>query len=215
MIDSITYGLTNQMTDQVEYGGYDPVVSAVRGRRRAGFRSRSVINPSALYNYTVFRSDAVPVRSVPEWCRAVGRYDANVCRAIEDESRFIADHEPAADPSENPDVRLASYPGKRPAYLYSYLDGRPDRAPVRYTRCMRCPLNDRRNYNLVIQSTFRAVNNYINTMNAVGTGGKIKLCDIYDGKLTPAALTITSFGSSAFGSPIRWRRQRLNGGETA
>lgn len=85
--------------EQVEYRGYDPVVSAVRGRRREGFRSRSVADPytQRLDIYTAYSSDMTPVRTVPEWCDAVRPYSANICSAIKSESRFISDHEPDMD----------------------------------------------------------------------------------------------------------------------
>ena len=93
MIDNTTYGPVDQMTERVEYNGYDPVVSAVRGRRRTGFRSRSITNPYVLDKYIAFSSDMAPVCSVPEWCDAVRPRSApQVCRRMSGGPRAGAVH---------------------------------------------------------------------------------------------------------------------------
>lgn len=190
--------------EQVEYRGYDPVVSAVRGRRREGFRSRSVTDPytQQLDIYTAHSSDMTPVRTVPEWCDAVRPYSANICSAIKSESRFISDHEPDMDARA---VLVApAGPGKAAVYL-PRLAGNPDCSPVRYTRCMRCPLNNRKNYNLVIQSMFRTVNNLINNAVPVlgAAGGGIRLRDFW------SAHNYTPFATSSGSGLLAWRPQRL------
>lgn len=193
--------------EQVEYRGYDPVVSAVRGRRREGFRSRSVADPYAqqLDIYTAYSSDMTPVRTVPEWCDAARPYFANICSAIKSESRFISDHEPNMDAR----AALAATAGQGKAAVYlPRLAGNPDCSPVRYTRCMRCLLNNGRNYNLVIQSIFRMVNNYINNANAVpvpgAAGGGMRLRDFW------SAYKIHMPYGAPYGSSLSaWRPQRL------
>ena len=194
--------------EQVEYRGYDPVVSAVRGRRREGFRSRSVADSytQRLDIYTAYSSDMTPVRTVPEWCDAVLPYSANICSAIKSESRFISDHETDMDAR----AALTAHAGQRKAAVYlPRLAGYPGRSPVRYTRCMRCPLNNRRNYNLVIQSMFRTVNNYINNVNnavsvpgAAGVG--MRLRDFWS-----AHKIHTPFAASSGSGLLAWRPQRL------
>lgn len=195
--------------EQVEYRGYDPVVSAVRGRRREGFRSRSVADPYAqqLDIYTAYSSDMTPVRTVPEWCDAMRPYFANICSAIKSESRFISDHEPNMDAR----AALAATAGQGKAAVYlPRLAGYPDRSPVRYTRCMRCPLNNRRNYNLVIQSMFRTVNNYINnavpgpSRSPVRPVGGMRLRDFWS-----AHKIHTPFAASPGSGLSAWRPQRL------
>lgn len=195
--------------EQVEYRGYDPVVSAVRGRRREGFRSRSVADPYAqrLDIYTAYSSDMTPVRTVPEWCDAVRPYFANICSAIKSESRFISDHEPNMDAR----AALAATAGQGKAAVYlPRLAGYPDRSPVRYTRCMRCPLNNRRNYNLVIQSMFRTVNNYINnaipgpSRSPVRPVGGMRLRDFWS-----AHKIHMPFAASSGSGLSAWRPQRL------
>lgn len=196
--------------EQVEYRGYDPVVSAVRGRRRKGFRSRSVADPYAqrLDIYTAYSSDMTPVRTVPEWCDAVRPYSANICSAIKSESRFISDHEPNMDAR----AALAATAGQGKAAVYlPRLAGNPDCSPVRYTRCMRCPLNNRRNYNLVIQSMFRTVNNYINNAVPVpgAAGGGMRLRDFWSAYKIHMPYD-ASPGSGLPGSGLSaWRPQRL------
>ena len=195
--------------EQVEYRGYDPVVSAVRGRRREGFRSRSVADPYTLKRldiYTAYSSDMTPVRTVPEWCDAVRPYSANICSAIKSESRFISDHEPDMD--ARADLVAPAGPGKAAVYL-PRLAGNPDCSPVRYTRCMRCPLNNRRNYNLVIQSMFRTVNNYINNVNNAvsvpgAAGGGMRLRDFWS-----AYKIHMPYGASSGPGLLAWRPQRL------
>ena len=194
--------------EQVEYRGYDPVVSAVRGRRREGFRSRSVADPYALKRldiYTAYSSDMTPVRTVPEWCDAVRPYSANICSAIKSESRFISDHEPDMDAR----AALAAPAGQKKAAVYlPRLAGHPDHSPVRYTHCMRCPLNNRRNYNLVIQSMFRTVNNFIN--NAVPgpcrqpAGEVMRLRDFWS-----VNKIHMPYGASSGSGLSAWRPQRL------
>ena len=194
--------------EQVEYRGYDPVVSAVRGRRREGFRSRSVADPytQRLDIYTAYSSDMTPVRTVPEWCDAVRPYSANICSAIKSESRFISDHEPDMDAR----AALAATAGQGKAAVYlPRLAGYPGRSPVRYTRCMRCLLNNRRNYNLVIQSMFRTVNNYINNVNNAvsvpgAAGGGMRLRDFWS-----AHKIHTPFAASSGSGLLAWRPQRL------
>ena len=194
--------------EQVEYRGYDPVVSAVRGRRREGFRSRSVADPytQRLDIYTAYSSDMAPVRTVPEWCDAVRPYSANICSAIKSESRFISDHEPDMDARS----ALAAPAGQRKAAVYlPRLTGYPGRSPVRYTRCMRCPLNNRRNYNLVIQSMFRTVNNYINNVNNAvsvpgAAGGGMRLRDFWS-----VHKIHMPFAASSGSGLLAWRPQRL------
>ena len=194
--------------EQVEYRGYDPVVSAVRGRRREGFRSRSVADPytQRLDIYTAYSSDMAPVRTIPEWCNAVRPYSANICSAIKSESRFISDHEPDMDARS----ALAAPAGQKKAAVYlPRLAGYPGRSPVRYTRCMRCPLNNRRNYNLVIQSMFRTVNNYINNVNNAvsvpgAAGGGMRLRDFWS-----AHKIHTPFAASSGSGLLAWRPQRL------
>ena len=194
--------------EQVEYRGYDPVVSAVRGRRREGFRSRSVADPytQRLDIYTAYSSDMTPVRTVPEWCNAVRPYSANICSAIKSESRFISDHEPDMDARS----ALAAPAGQRKAAVYlPRLAGYPGRSPVRYTRCMRCPLNNRRNYNLVIQSMLRTVNNYINNVNNAvsvpgAAGGGMRLRDFWS-----VHKIHTPFAASSGSGLLAWRPQRL------
>ena len=193
--------------EQVEYRGYDPVVSAVRGRRREGFRSRSVADPytQRLDIYTAYSSDMTPVRTVPEWCNAVRLrpYSANICSAIKSESRFISDHEPDMDARSV----LAAPAGQKKAAVYlPRLAGYPDRSPVRYTRCMRCPLNNRRNYNLVIQSMFRTVNNYINNAVPVpgAAGGGMRLRDFWS-----VHKIHMPFAASSGSGLLAWRPQRL------
>lgn len=195
--------------EQVEYRGYDPVVSAVRGRRREGFRSRSVADPYTLKRldiYTAYSSDMTPVRTVPEWCDAVRPYSANICSAIKSESRFISDHEPDMD--ARADLAAPAGQGKAAVYL-PRLAGNPDCSPVRYTRCMRCPLNNRRNYNLVIQSMFRTVNNYINNVNNAvsvpgAAGGGMRLRDFWS-----AYKIHMPYGASSGSGLLAWRPQRL------
>lgn len=197
--------------EQVEYRGYDPVVSAVRGRRRAGFRSRSVADPymQRLDIYTAYSSDMAPVRSVPEWCDAARPYSVNICSAIKSESRFISDHEPDMDARDA--LVAPAGPGKAAVYL-PRLAGHPDRSPVRYTHCMRCPLNNRRNYNLVIQSMFRTVNNYINNAVQVPRAAdeRMRLRDFWsDHKIyTPYGSAAPTAASSGSGLSA-WRAQRL------
>lgn len=192
--------------EQVEYRGYDPVVSAVRGRRREGFRSRSVADPYALKRldiYTAYSSDMTPVRTVPEWCDAVRPYSANICSAIKSESRFISDHEPDMDAR----AALAAPAGQKKAAVYlPRLAGHPDHSPVRYTRCMRCPLNNRRNYNLVIQSMFRTVNNLINNAVPVlgAAGGGMRLRDFWS-----VNKIHMPYGASSGSGLSAWRPQRL------
>lgn len=194
--------------EQVEYRGYDPVVSAVRGRRREGFRSRSVADSytQRLDIYTAYSSDMTPVRTVPEWCDAVRPYSANICSAIKSESRFISDHEPDMDAR----AALAAPAGQRKAAVYlPRLAGYPGRSPVRYTCCMRCPLNNRRNYNLVIQSMFRTVNNYINNVNNAvsvpgAAGGGMRLRDFWS-----VHKIHTPFAASSGSGLLAWRPQRL------
>ena len=194
--------------EQVEYRGYDPVVSAVRGRRREGFRSRSVADPytQRLDIYTAYSSDMAPVRTIPEWCNAVRPYSANICSAIKSESRFISDHEPDMDARS----ALAAPAGQKKAAVYlPRLAGYPGRSPVRYTRCMRCLLNNRRNYNLVIQSMFRTVNNYINNVNNAvsvpgAAGGGMRLRDFWS-----AHKIHTPFAASSGSGLLAWRPQRL------
>lgn len=201
MIDNTTYGPVDQMTERVEYNGYDPVVSAVRGRRRTGFRSRSITNPYVLDKYIAFSSDMAPVCSVPEWCDAVRPRSApQVCRAIKGESRFISDHKAEARGNSG-----AGSQEKTAAHLYSYLDGcLEDRAPVRYTRCMRCPLNNRRNYNLIVQSMFHAINVYMNIPRPAL--GRMKWSDMCDTRLR---LIPTVLYETLTGSRDVWRPQRL------
>lgn len=194
--------------EQVEYRGYDPVVSAVRGRRREGFRSRSVADPytQQLDIYTAHSSDMTPVRTVPEWCDAVRPYSANICSAIKSESRFISDHEPDMD--ARADLAAPAGQGKAAVYL-PRLAGNPDCSPVRYTRCMRCPLNNRKNYNLVIQSMFRTVNNYINNVNNAvsvpgAAGGGMRLRDFWS-----AYKIHMPYGASSGSGLLAWRPQRL------
>ena len=195
--------------EQVEYRGYDPVVSAVRGRRREGFRSRSVADPYTLKRldiYTAYSSDMTPVRTVPEWCNAVRPYSANICSAIKSESRFISDHEPDMDARAA--LTAPAGPGKAAVYL-PRLAGYPGRSPVRYTRCMRCPLNNRRNYNLVIQSMFRTVNNYINNVNNAvsvpgAAGGGMRLRDFWS-----VHKIHMPFAASSGSGLLAWRPQRL------
>lgn len=192
--------------EQVEYRGYDPVVSAVRGRRREGFRSRSVADPYTLKRldiYTAYSSDMTPVRTVPEWCDAVRPYSANICSAIKSESRFISDHEPDMDAR----AALAAPAGQGKAAVYlPRLAGHPDHSPVRYTRCMRCPLNNRRNYNLVIQSMFRTVNNLINNAVPVlgAAGGGMRLRDFWS-----VHKIHMPYGASSGLGLSAWRPQRL------
>lgn len=194
--------------EQVEYRGYDPVVSAVRGRRREGFRSRSVADPytQRLDIYTAYSSDMTPVRTVPEWCNAVRPYSANICSAIKSESRFISDHEPDMDARAA--LTATAGQGKAAVYL-PRLAGYPGRSPVRYTRCMRCPLNNRRNYNLVIQSMFRTVNNYINNVNNAvsvpgAAGGGMRLRDFWS-----VHKIHMPFAASSGSGLLAWRPQRL------
>ena len=191
--------------EQVEYRGYDPVVSAVRGRRREGFRSRSVADPytQQLDIYTAHSSDMTPVRTVPEWCDAVRPYSANICSAIKSESRFISDHEPDIDAR----AALIAPAGQGKAAVYlPRLTGNPDCSPVRYTRCMRCPLNNRKNYNLVIQSMFRTVNNLINNAVPVlgAAGGGIRLRDFWS-----VHNIHMPYGASSGSGLLAWRPQRL------
>ena len=194
--------------EQVEYRGYDPVVSAVRGRRREGFRSRSVADSytQRLDIYTAYSSDMTPVRTVPEWCNAVRPYSANICSAIKSESRFISDHEPDMDARAA--LTATAGQGKAAVYL-PRLAGYPGRSPVRYTRCMRCPLNNRRNYNLVIQSMFRTVNNYINNVNNAvsvpgAAGGGMRLRDFWS-----VHKIHMPFAASSGSGLLAWRPQRL------
>ena len=191
--------------EQVEYRGYDPVVSAGRGRRREGFRSRSVADPytQQLDIYTAHSSDMTPVRTVPEWCDAVRPYSANICSAIKSESRFISDHEPDIDAR----AALIAPAGQGKAAVYlPRLTGNPDCSPVRYTRCMRCPLNNRKNYNLVIQSMFRTVNNLINNAVPVlgAAGGGIRLRDFWS-----VHNIHMPYGASSGSGLLAWRPQRL------
>lgn len=138
-------------TERIEYDGYDAAVSTVRGRRRPGFRSRSVRNPWATVMHMSFSTDMAPVRSVPEWCAAAdGQYSMNICSAVKEESMFICNHD---DPGHY------AYPKKV-------------HAPVRYTHCLWCPLNNRKNYNLVTQSMFRELNNYINATSYINAAGE-------------------------------------------
>ena len=192
--------------EQVEYRGYDPVVSAVRGRRREGFRSRSVADPYALKRldiYTAYSSDMTPVRTVPEWCNAVRPYSANICSAIKSESRFISDHE--SDMDARADLAAPAGQGKAAVYL-PRLAGNPDCSPVRYTRCIRCPLNNRKNYNLVIQSMFRTVNNLINNAVPVlgAAGGGMRLRDFWS-----VNKIHMPYGASSGSGLSAWRPQRL------
>ena len=211
MINKTTY--TNRLepedrvweAEQVEYRGYDPVVSAVRGRRREGFRSRSVADPYTLKRldiYTAHSSDMTPVRTIPEWCDAVRPYSANICSAIKSESRFISDHEPDMDAR----AALVTPAGQgKAAGIPPRLAGYPDRSPVHYTRCMRCPLNNRRNYNLVIQSMFRTVNNFINNAVPVSgaAGGGMRLRDFWP------AHNYMPYGAWSGSGLSAWRLQRL------